>query len=231
MLPQILLIGATGRTGILVLQEALKRGHLVTILIRKASDTLPQHENLTTVLGDPCLDTDVERAFLATKPSIPVVIISTLGQTRTSGNPWAATTSPRRFMEKSAKAVLSASQSSAVTRSVNVKKIVLMSMFGAGDSFAQMNFLLRFTMNHSNMEVTLEDQNLVDVAVKAGPLPFVLIRPAMLKDGEAAPVKLHGNTGEGAGFMPKISIKSVVGFLLDAAVKNEFDGMTPMISN
>jgi len=90
---------------------------------------------------------------------------------------------------------------------------------------------MRWTMNHSNMNVTLEDQNLVDKAVKAGSLPYVLVRPAMLKDGEALAVKVHGNVGEGAGFMPSISVKSVVEFLLDVAVKDEFDGMTPMISN
>ncbi len=134
-------------------------------------------------------------------------------------------------MEKAAKAVLLASQSDAVKRSVNVKKLILMSMFGAGDSFSQLNFLMKFTMNHSNMDVSIEDQNLVDEVVKAGPLPFVMVRPTMLKSGEAAPVKVHGNTGEGAGFMPSISIKSVVGFLLDATVNDEFDGRTPMISN
>ena len=135
-------------------------------------------------------------------------------------------------MEASAKAVLAASQSPALTESnVQVKKLVLMSMFGAGDSFNQLMFLMRWTMKHSNMDVTLEDQNLVDAVVKAGPLPFVLARPAMLKSGEAAPVKVHGDLGEGAGLMPSISIKSVVGFLLDAAVSDQYDGMTPTISN
>jgi hypothetical protein len=232
MLPQVLLIGATGRTGSLVLQEALKRGHLVTVLIRKPNDSLSQYNNLTTVIGDPCKDTDVEKALLASKPSVPVVIISTLGQTRTSGNPWAASTSPRGFMEASAKAVLSASQSPAVKGSnLHVKKLVLMSMFGAGDSFNQLICLTRWTIKYSNMDVTLEDQNLVDVAVKAGPLPFVLARPAMLTNGEARPVKVHGNQGEGSGMMPSISVKSVVTFLLDATVNDQYDGMTPMIAN
>ena len=132
-------------------------------------------------------------------------------------------------METSAKAVLSACE--ALKHSVQVKKVVLMSMFGAGDSFNQMSFLMRFIMKHSNMDVTLEDQNLVDEAVKAGSLPFVLARPAMLKDTEAAAVRVYGNDGKGAGFMPSISVKSVVHFLLDAAVKDDFDGMTPVIAN
>ena len=81
------------------------------------------------------------------------------------------------------------------------------------------------------MAQTLEDHNLVDEAVKAGWLPFVLARPAMLKDQDAFPVKFHGNTGKGAGFMPGISMKTVAGFLLDAAVDEKYDGTTPMICN
>ena len=229
---QILLIGSTGRTGSLVLAEALRRDHPVTVLIRKPNANIAEsqpHSNLTTIIGDPCNSADVERALRATTPSIPVIIISTLGQTRTSGNPWAAATSPPRFMETSALAVLSACD--AVKTSVSVRKVVLMSMFGAGESFARLNFLMRFVMKHSNMDVTLEDQNLVDRAVKAGKVPYVLVRAAMLSGGEVAPVRVYGNEGDGAGFMPKVSATSVAGFLLDAAENDQFEGMTPVIAN
>jgi hypothetical protein len=235
MLPQILLLGATGRAGRFVLDEALQRGHAVTALVRKPSTILPQHARLTTVIGDPCKQSDIEKALQATTitatPSARVVIISTLGQTRASGNPWSASTSPPRFMEASARAVLSASQNPDLRGRVEIKKFIVMSMFGAGDSFDQLNFLMRWIMGHSNMDVTLEDQNLVDAAVKSGSLPYVLVRPAMLKGEEAAPVKVHGEKGEGAGYMPSISVKSVVRFLLDAAVEDWYDGMTPMVSN
>lgn len=229
MLPQIFLIGASGRTGRLTLEEALKRGHSVTALVRKPNADLPHHENLNIAIGDPCKASDIEAALGATKPSIPIVIISTLGQTRTSGNPWAATTSPPRFMAASVNAVLSASQS--FSDHGRIQKLVLMSMFGAGDSFSSMNRMMQWIMKGSNMAQTLEDHNLVDEAVKAGKLPFVLARPAMLKGQGVAPVVVHGETGKGAGFMPSISMNTVVDFLLDAAVDGKYDGKTPMISN
>jgi hypothetical protein len=252
MLPQILLIGATGRTGSLVLSEALTRGHSVTILLRKPNSNLPQdHANLTTVTGDPCNASDVEKALRScssTRPDVPVVIISTLGQTRTSGNPWAATTSPARFMDTSAKAVLAAAVSSkAVTNTktgssssspsgvqvhqIEIVKLVVMSMFGVGDSFANLNFALRWTFNHSNMDQTLEDQTLVDQTVRNGNLPYVLVRPVILNEGEAAPVKVYASSAEGVGFMPKISVKSVAKFLVDAASKGDWDGTAPVIAN
>ncbi|KAK5193364.1 hypothetical protein LTR99_006916 [Exophiala xenobiotica] len=256
MLPQILLIGATGRTGSLVLSEALTRGHSVTILLRKPNSNLPQdHANLTTVTGDPCDASDVEKALRScssTRPNVPVVIISTLGQTRTSGNPWAATTSPARFMDTSAKAVLAAAAAAASSEAVKTKtgstgsssgssrvqvhpieivKFVVMSMFGVGDSFANLNFALRWTFNHSNMDQTLEDQTLVDQTVRNGNLPYVLVRPVILNEGEAAPVKVYASSAEGVGFMPKISVKSVAKFLVDAASKGDWDGTAPVIVN
>jgi hypothetical protein len=247
MLPQILLIGATGRTGSLVLSEALTRGHFVTILLRKPNSNLPQdHANLTTVTGDPCNASDVEKALrsCSTRPNVPVVIISTLGQTRTSGNPWAATTSPARFMDTSAKAVLAAASSEAVTKTtgsssgssgvqaqIEIVKFVVMSMFGVGDSFVNLNFALRWTFNHSNMDQTLEDQTLVDQTVRNGSLPYVLVRPVILNEGEAAPVKVYASSAEGVGFMPKISVKSVAKFLVDAASKADWDCTAPVIAN
>ncbi|KAL6251448.1 hypothetical protein RBB50_001657 [Rhinocladiella similis] len=229
MNPQIFLIGATGRTGKLVLKEALTRGHAVTAIVRKPNSSLPVHADLNVVVGDPCNATDIEKALRSTKPGVPVVIISTLGQTRTSGNPWAAPTSPPRFMDASANAVLAASK--AVESSVRIDKLVVMSMFGVADSFKNLNFLLRWTMRHSNMVQTIEDQTLVDETVRRGNLPFVLVRPALLTEGDAAPVKVYPSSAEGVGFMPKVSVKTIAKFLVDAALKGDWDGNAPVITN
>jgi nucleoside-diphosphate-sugar epimerase len=231
MLPQLLLIGATGRTGRLILQQALNRGHFVTIIIRKASESLPRHENLTTVVGNPCNIAEVETAVLATRPNLAVVIVSALGQTRASGNPWAAPTSPKLFMESAIRSVLSACDVPKVNSTVNVVKLVSISAFGTGSSYPQLNFLMKLIMKYSNMSQTLEDQNAVDEVVKAGHLPFVLVRPAMLTEKEAAEVKVFGNDGEGLSWMPSISMASVAEFVLDATVRDWWDGMTPVISN
>jgi hypothetical protein len=156
-----------------------------------------------------------------------VVIISTLGQTRTSGNPFAATTSPALFMSESATAVISAIKAS----NRKVQKMIVMSMFGAGSSFSNLNFLMRAIMQYSNMKQTLEDQNGVDRIIKDSGVRFAMPRPAMLKGEVALKVKVFGEKGEGAGFMPSISARSVAEFMLDAAVGDGWDGSTPVLSN
>jgi putative NADH-flavin reductase len=222
--PDILLIGATGRTGRLVLDSALKRGHKVTALIRPSS-SLPPQSNLSISKGSPLDTADIIAALTLT--SGPVVIISTLGQTRTSGNPLAATTSPPLFMSHSASAVIGAVKASARP----VQKIIVMSMFGAGSSFANLNFLMRAIMQYSNMKQTLEDQNAVDQIIKQSGLDFVMPRPAMLKGDVALAIKTLGDAGEMAGFMPSVSPQSVAEFMLGAAVNDQWDGSTAVLSN
>ncbi|KAH0269571.1 NAD-dependent epimerase/dehydratase-like protein, partial [Aureobasidium melanogenum] len=223
-LPDILLIGATGRTGRLVLDSALKRGHKVVALIRPSS-SLPPQANLTVSEGSPLESAAITTAL--SKTTGPVVIISTLGQTRTSGNPFAATTSPPLFMSHSASAVVGAAKAPGS----RVQKLVLMSMFGTGSSFTNLNCLMRATMLYSNMKQSLDDQNAVDEIVKQSDLTFVIPRPAMLKGEVALPVKSLGDAGEEAGFMPSVSAHSCAEFMLDAAVSGEWDGKTPVLSN
>lgn len=129
---QILILGATGRTGTLVLLEALRRDHTVTALVRKPSSletltsTIPaaQKSQLTLVTGSPLSAADVAGAVATASsssssspsPSGPdnnskLVVISTLNPRRTSENPWAAphpTDSPPRMMADSIANVLAA---------------------------------------------------------------------------------------------------------------------------
>jgi len=86
-------------------------------------------------------------------------------------------------------------------------------------------------MLYSNMKQTLEDQNEVDRIVKESGLTYVMPRPAMLKGEVALPVRLLGEQGEEAGFMPSISASSVTEYMLDAAVSEEWDNRTFVIAN
>jgi putative NADH-flavin reductase len=72
---QILVYGATGNIGSLVVDEALARGHYVTAVSRDPSQITKQHPNLTAVAGD-LLDPDSVLSLVAGKD---VVITSVRG--------------------------------------------------------------------------------------------------------------------------------------------------------
>lgn len=194
----------------------------MTALVRKAS-SLPAQQNLTVVEGTPLKREDLDRAIAASKTP-PRAIVSTLGQTRKSGNPWSAPTSPRMFMAESMRNVVEAA------RVHKIPKLVITSMWGAKDSFKSMNFLLRFVMAWSNMAQTVEDHDAVDEIVRHSGINFVLVRPVILKGDGMTEVKDLGDHGERAPFMPFISPNMVAGFLVDAVEKDTWDGRTPVLS-
>lgn len=112
-----------------------------------------------------------------------------------------------------------------------VEKLVVMSMFGAGESFHKLMFLMRWVMRWSNMDVTVEDHNLVDAVVKGSGLTFVKVRSAMLRGEEILPLRELGDEVERAGWMPSVSRRSVAVMLVDAVEQSNWDGRTPVVAN
>jgi NAD(P)H-binding len=185
---------------------------------------MEQASGLTIVQGSPTVLEDVRRAIKATEGAL-IAIISTLGQTRRSGSPWSAPTSPPRFMAEAISNTVTAA------KEYNRPKLIIMSVWGAGDSYNSLNFLMRFVMNWSNMAQTLEDHNLVDNIVKESGLKFVLARTTMLKGDNISPIQDLGDKGENVTFMPSISSNAVAEFLLDTVEDDRWDGRTPVISS
>ncbi|KXH64114.1 hypothetical protein CNYM01_14320, partial [Colletotrichum nymphaeae SA-01] len=83
----ILLIGATGRNGTLVLAEALSRNHTITALVRDPTTTsLPSHKNITLTKGSPLSLPDLLSAMKT--PTPPDAIIITLNPRRLTDSPF-----------------------------------------------------------------------------------------------------------------------------------------------
>ncbi|KAL8826909.1 MAG: hypothetical protein Q9191_003512 [Dirinaria sp. TL-2023a] len=212
----ILVLGGSGRTGKLVIDEALKRGHKVTALVREP-------EAIEAREGSPLNKSDVENAFTSPTSDPPSAVIIALASTRTSDNPWAATTSPPRLMADS-NANVAASMKQHGTR-----KLVTMQALGVGDSWPNLIFIMRWIVRGSKMSQAYADHNMVDKEVKESGLDYVLVRPTRLTEGESKPVKTFGNTGKGVG--SAVTRASVAAFLVDAVEKDTWDRSTPVISN
>lgn len=236
-LPHIFLIGSTGRTGRLLTNEALSRGYTVTALARDPK-FLPTsaNSNLTVVKGTPTSSSDLLSALqqsLDTAQGRQIVIISTLGQTRASGSPFSKPTSPPLFMSQSIAALFAATKKLPISSRSRLRKVVIMSMFGAGNSFKNLHFLMRPIMRYSSMDQTIEDHNAVDQLVKGqGEIKWVMVRPSMLKEGEKKDVVVREDDGRGEGWMPSSTTTgTVVDFLLGCVTSAEWDGKTPVIVN
>lgn len=107
---KFVVLGANGRTGQLVVQEALEMGETVTAVVRSETKRPPiEHPQLNVVVGDPC-----DARFLTQVFEDQDVVISTLG----GRSPTKAATS---IYWRSAEAIVEAASN------VGLKKVVVTS--------------------------------------------------------------------------------------------------------
>ena len=221
---QILLLGASGRTGGCIIQQALHQGHTVTALVRSEASIQPRG-GLTIIKGSPLVQADIESAITASGTTLPSAVVVALASVRTSDSPFAAPVSPPRLMTDSHRNVIAA------MKRHGIMKLVTVSGFGVGDSKSSVFFPVRMLLYHSNIGVGYADHNKVEKEVRASGLDWVLVRPVMFNDGPKAEVKTFGNQGKGVGLNPNISRSSVATFVVNAISASTYDGQTPVIAS
>ena len=222
---RVLIFGANGRTGRLVTAAALKAGHTVTGLVRKASSLQPQ-EGLTIVEGTPLTQTDVEKAFDATPVDPVQAVLVSLNASRASDSPVAKPVAPPFFVRDCVRTA------TAVMQRYGVKRIIVMSAFGIGDSFQQLPWLMKLVFRYTNMKYQMEDHDATDVDVRQSTdIDWTLIRPVVLKEGDASTVKELGEIGRGVGLLSGITRASVAEFMISTAEQGSWSKKAVVIAN
>ena len=215
---RVLVIGGSGQTGRLVIDEALQRGHKITALVRDPS-ALSAKEGLNIVKGTPVELSNVESAFNAVQGDIPAAVIVTLSSPREKGT---------RVMADAHENLVAAMNRRGVS------KIATMSSFGVGSSFANITVIMRWAISNTGLGHSFADHNHVEKILKTSGLNFVLLKPARLTTAKAASVRFLGDDGKGLGVfagLGGISRASVAVCLVDAVEKPTWDRSTPVISN
>jgi len=155
----LLILGATGRTGRLVTEKALLRGHSVTAFVRKPS--LPVGERLTIVVGDPRRIDDLS----AVLPGHDAVI-SCLGN---------SVPPDQGLVAASASAMLTAMNKE------NVRRYVVQSGALLFPSTNPVIIAMRMMM-----AAKLSDARAMEQVVRASNIDWTIVRPPHLKDGVEA---------------------------------------------
>lgn len=215
-----LLLGATGRTGKHVVAHALAQGHTAVALVRPTSSgTLPSQPGLTVVSGSPLVKDDIIKAMHATNLPVDAAII-TLNTVRKSDSPFAAHISPPRFLADSC------TNACAVLQDARVRRVVVMSSCGVGDSWGQMPWLSRMFMGWTNVKYALADHNLVDEEIRQTKMDWTLVRPVKLDygevKGEKGKLEELGEKGVGGRVSDTANAGVVAKFLIDVAVDGRF---------
>ncbi|KAF2122420.1 hypothetical protein BDV96DRAFT_640460 [Lophiotrema nucula] len=229
----LVILGATGRSGVHAYQYALAQGHHVTVLVRKASGIEP-HENLTVVEGTVQSASDMDRAFAASGIAVDAALIY-LNAPRKSENPWAKFLGPPRLIADATANAARALRQQKRSSDTYKPRLVVMSAIGVGESRAVAPFITRFIIDYSNVGKTYEDHAAVDAEIDGNcgtAIDWTVVMPVALIGAGNKPVKTFTPTETGASF--SISRESCAKWMVEVATREhgtEFNNRRVIISN
>jgi putative NADH-flavin reductase len=206
---KVAIFGATGMTGRFVLDEALARGHEVTVLVRDPDKLDIEHENLTTVTGD-VLDPDaVEKAIIGQGAVVSVLGAGMRRTTlRTDGH----------------RTIVAAMQRQ------GVRRLVSMSIFGLGDSAQKLPLLWKLVVKPLILRNAYRDHAGQEAVVAASDLDWTLTRPVSLREVAPTGRFQDGPAAAMDDITLKIGLADFARFTLDQLESDKYLRRRPGIS-
>jgi putative NADH-flavin reductase len=162
MLMNITILGATGRTGRELVDQALAAGHHVTALTRDEA-ALAHRERLTIVSGDTSDARALDCALAGNE-----VVLSALG-----GRPW------RRRERVCSSAMRHAIPSMSKH---GIRRIIAISTFGAGDTRPHLGWISRHVLFGCVLRSEVADKEAMEAQLAASELNWTIVRVGLLID-------------------------------------------------
>jgi len=186
----LVVLGATGRTGRLVVEHALAAGHTVTALVRSPEKLTTGHANLRVVKGEA-----TEASAFSSALEGADAVISTLG-----GN--------GSVIADSTTAIVAAA------RTTGVSRVVVLSTFAA-----QRDHLSAGTriLTGLGMGAMLKDKSAGEEMLRRSDLEWTIVYASILSDGPASGSVAVLPQGAKRGLSQKISRADVAAWLVEAA--------------
>ncbi len=158
----LIVIGATGKTGMEVIKQALEYHH-VTAFVRDPAKLNLQHDRLEVATGDVLDVKTLESAIQNQDAVICTLGAPNLGKTTT--------------LSEGTRNIVAAMQKHAVER------LIVMTAMGVHESWKQLNWLSKifFIFMLKNIKIDHERQENI---VRASGLEYVIVRPGRLTNGE-----------------------------------------------
>ena len=204
----LLILGATGGTGQQLVKQALEQDHTVTALARTPEKLKVKHDRLTVIKGD-VLDEDLLSKLVADKEAI----VSALGVTRSL--------KAHGLITKAVGSVVK------LMNIHNVRRLILISAFGVGESFAQANPIQKFIFRVP-LGSLYKDKTASEEILKKSDLDWTVIYPVLLTNGPHTGQYRVGEKMAMKG-MPKISRADVADFALRELSQSRFVRKFPIV--
>jgi putative NADH-flavin reductase len=193
---KIVIFGASGKTGALLLDQALDHGHLVTAYVRREGAIVQKHQNLRIITGSLDDSAKLEEAISGSE-----VCFSTLG----GGS----------LTKHSPELVAGIDRIVTLMEKLGTKRFIYLSSIGAGESRYFMGPVIRFLVTDVFLRVPLADHNANEQRIAKSKLQWTIVRPGGLTDGPKTGNLKNGNEKTILKGSPKISRANVASFMLE----------------
>jgi putative NADH-flavin reductase len=208
--PKILILGATGPTGRLIVAQALARGYDVTALVR-SPQKLSDLKGAKLVVGDAREEKTLRQALEGRD-----AVISALG---TPASPFRDVT----LLSTATRALVSAMKPEQVSR------LIVITGIGAGDSLGHGGFLFDRLIFPLLLRNVYADKNRQETIVRDSGLDWIIVRPAILND-KAGGKTIRALTDLSNFHGGSISRQDVAGFVLDQVQADTWLHRSPLIA-
>ena len=192
---KITVFGTSGKTGRLLIEEALASGHEVVAYARTKESINTVHPKLKVVVGQLSNKEKLKSAISGSD-----ACISTLGGS-------SMTKHSTEIMEGIANII-------AIMEELNVKRFIYMSSIGAGKSRNFMPQPVRFFIADLMLRVPLADHTANENRIMNSKLEWTIIRPGGLTDGAKSDTLKHGSEFTKLTGNLRISRSGVAAFIL-----------------
>jgi putative NADH-flavin reductase len=204
---KVIVFGATGTVGKLVVEQALQEGHEVTAFTRNPARMPQRHERLQVAQGD-VTDLDAVRGAILEHDAVIVTLgAGRKGDVRAEGT--------RTIIEAMGR--------------TGVRRLICQSTLGVGDSRANLNFLWKYVMFGLLLRAAYDDHVRQEEYVKRSDLDWTIVRPSAFTDGPRTG-RYERDFGKDRKTKLKISRADVADFLVAQLTDATYMHRTPAIS-
>lgn len=208
---KLLILGASGRTGQHLVQQALSAGHQVTALVRNPQKLDVKDDALTVLQGDVTDAAAVSKAAAGNE-----VVLSALGPTRTSGED---------MLQSAVRSTIAAMQAH------GLRRIIVVTGAGVSDPNDSPQFWNRIMSGLLNLlakRVLADSLEAADL-LRASGLDWTMVRVPVLTDDPSAGEPWVGYVGKGMG--GRIPRADVARFMLQQVTDDSWVQKAPVITS
>jgi len=202
---KIAVFGASGKTGLLLVYQALEKGHSVTAFARSTASIPSEHRNLRIIEGDILNYEKVKEAVTGQD-----VVMSTLGVSERKYN---------TILSDGTRNIIRAMKECGVHRFICMSSA---GVLGNDGGFIFGKIMVPLMMK----QIMADKKRQLDVIRESG-LEWVVIRPPFLTD---SPKTSKYRISQGKPLFRSIPRNDVADFMLKLMTDKQYDGQTPAIA-